>query len=89
MQLRVEVWDSDFGSEGDFLGEVLIDDKMLIRPPKDSFVMKLMTKEGLSKKANKLVKGKLSLKLANVDGNQKFRDLQFILVETEATNMDE
>ncbi|GMI45359.1 hypothetical protein TrCOL_g8772 [Triparma columacea] len=81
MDLRVEVWDSDFGSEGDFLGQVVLGDKMLIRPPKDSFVMKLNTKDGLSKKANKLVKGKLSLKLDSIDGNKKFRELEFSILD--------
>ncbi|GMH58109.1 hypothetical protein TL16_g02539 [Triparma laevis f. inornata] len=81
MELRVEVWDSDFASQGDFLGQIILKEPVLLRPPKESLSMKLTTKEGLSKKANKLVKGKIIVKLESVGGDEKFRNLEFSVLD--------
>ena len=81
MKVRVEVWDADLGRDGDFLGEVTLDGKTLLRPPKEPMVMKLAAKDGLSKKANKLVKGKLCLSLKKAGGSDKFRDLKFTILD--------
>ena len=81
MELRVEVWDMDFSGEGDFLGQVTLGDKLMLRPPKDNMAVKLGTMAGFSKKQNSLVKGKISLKLESAAGDHRYREIEFNILD--------
>jgi len=81
MELRIEVYDADFGGEGDFLGQVILNEKILLRPPLKSINPKLVIKEGCSKKVNRLVQGRLGISLGPAGGDDGFKLVEFCILD--------
>jgi len=91
-QLEVEVWDEDLLSKGDFLGQVLIDAKVMKEPSIMKLdeiggrELKLEMKENWTKKKQKLVGGKIKLSIID---NVKFVERKKAEEEEEKKNADE